>query len=179
MSDCYQRPLRLSRISCPAKIRCYVWVMMDQAVSPAARAEIFNNTAFVITDIARRYRVVFDERVRHLKLSRSEWFLLGHLRYFNGSTQQELCEVMDLTKGGIGKLVDRLERARLVFRSFDAQDRRTRRVHLAANAAKLVDELRVHSQAVEAEALSVLSEAETKTFNRLLLKVRRGFLERE
>jgi MarR family transcriptional regulator for hemolysin len=151
---------------------------MDQAVSPAARDEIFSNTAFVITDIARRYRVVFDERVRHLKLSRSEWFLLGHLRYFNGSTQQELCEVMDLTKGGIGKLVDRLERAKLVFRSFDEQDRRTRRVHLTAGATKLVNELRVHSQAVEAEALSVLNAAETKTFNKLLLKVRDGFLAR-
>jgi MarR family transcriptional regulator for hemolysin len=152
--------------------------MMDQAASAAARDEIFSNTAFVITDIARRYRVAFDERVRHLNLTRSEWFLLGHLRYFNGSTQQELCEVMDLTKGGIGKLVDRLERADLVFRSFDERDRRTRRVHLSANAAKLVDELRVHSQAVEEQALSVLSAAETKIFNRLLLKVRQGFLAR-
>jgi MarR family transcriptional regulator for hemolysin len=152
--------------------------MMDQAVSPTFRDEIYRNTAFVITDIARRYRVVFDERVRHLKLSRSEWFLLGHLRYFNGSTQQELCEVMDLTKGGIGKLVDRLERAKLVFRSLDEQDRRTRRVHLTAKAKLLVEDLRVHSQAVEAEALSVLSPAEVRTFNRLLLKVRQGFLER-
>jgi len=152
--------------------------MMDQVVSAASRDEIFSNTAFVITDIARRYRVVFDQRVRHLNFLRSEWFLLAHLRYFNGSTQQELCEVMDLTKGGIGKLVDRLERADLVFRSFDEQDRRTRRVHLTANAVKLVDELRLHSMMVEAEALSVLSAAETKTFNRLLLKVRKGFLAR-
>ncbi len=152
--------------------------MIDQTVSADSRDEIFSNTAFVVTDIARFYRVVFDERVRHLKLSRSEWFLLGHLRYFNGSTQQELCEVMDLTKGGMGKLVDRLEQAGLVCRSFDEQDRRTRRIHLTPGAAGLVAELQAHSEAVEAEALSVLSDSETRTFNRLLLKVRQGFLDR-
>jgi len=143
-----------------------------------SRNEIFSNTAFVITDIARRYRTAFDERVKHLKLSRSEWFLLGHLRYFNGSTQQQLCEVMDITKGGMGKLVDRLEREGLVFRSLDEQDRRTRRVHLTTGAAALKDELQAHSKRVEAEALSVLSAAELKAFNRLLRKVRQGFLAR-
>ena len=151
--------------------------MMD-GPGAESRNEIFSNTAFVITDIARRYRTAFDARVRHLKLSRSEWFLLGHLRYFNGSTQQELCEVMDITKGGMGKLVDRLERDGLVVRSLDEQDRRTRRVHLTAAATALKDELQAHSKAVEAEALSVLSAVELKACNRLLRKVRQGFQAR-
>jgi len=151
---------------------------MDE-LSAVSRNEIFSNTAFMITDIARRYRVVFDARVKHLKLSRSEWFLLGHLRYFNGSTQQELCEVMDLTKGGMGKLVDRLERDGLVVRSEDANDRRTRRVHLTKGALALEDELRAHSKAVEMAAVSALSAAELAVFNELLTKVRDGFVARE
>jgi len=153
---------------------------MDHSVAAGAAASdgIFSKTAFVITDIARRYRTAFDARVRHLNLSRSEWFLLGHLRYFNGCTQQELCEVMDLTKGGMGKLVDRLEGQGLVARSFDEQDRRTRRVYLTPAAAALEVELQAHSEAVEVEALSVLSAAETEALNRLLRKVRQGFLAR-
>ena len=141
--------------------------------------DIFDNTAFLITDVARRYRTNFDERIQHLHLLRSEWWLLSHLHFFEGSTQQELCDVMDITKGGMGKLIDRLETNGLVVRQTDESDRRTRRVFLAPKAKSLVNELQAFSKQVEAEALTAFKPAELRTFNRLLKKLRANFLNNE
>lgn len=150
--------------------------------SPASRAkpskrpeELLDNPAFLATDVARLYRTTFDARMKGLGLGRAEWWLLSFLCYFEGSTQQTLAEVMDITKGGMGKLIDRLERDDLVQRSADGIDRRSKRVFLTELSRPLAAQVDAHSEQVVADSLASLSAAEIATLKRLLLKLRAGF----
>ena len=137
--------------------------------------EILGKTAFLITDVARRYRTTFDERVRHLELTRSEWWLIRFLHFFEGNTQAELTEVMDITKGGMGKLIDRLESVGLVKRGVDGADRRTNRIYLTAKAKPLAAQLHRYSEEIEAKALATLNKEEVAILDALLTRVRQGF----
>ena len=141
--------------------------------------EIFGRTAFLITDIARRYRVTFDEKVRDLNLARTEWWLLRYLYFFEGSTQAELTKLMDITKGGMGKVIDRLEKEGLVRRGPDDSDRRSNRIFLTPKTKPLASRLHRYSEQIERRALSPLSDEEIATLDHLLNKMRDGFIEWE
>ncbi|CDO90278.1 hypothetical protein AWC29_26455 [Mycobacterium triplex] len=141
--------------------------------------EIFSRTAFLITDVARRYRVTFDQKVRDLNLARTEWWLLRHLYFLEGSTQAELTELMDITKGGMGKVIDRLEKEGLVRRCPDDNDRRSNRIFLTPKTKPLASQLHRLSEQVERRALFPLSDEEIATLDHLLNKMRDGFIEWE
>jgi MarR family transcriptional regulator for hemolysin len=138
--------------------------------------DLLDNPAFLITDVARLYRTTFDARMKGLGLERSEWWLLSFLVYFEGCTQQELAEVMDLTKGGMGKLIDRLEREGFVLRTAHSGDRRAKRIVLTDRSRPLAAAVDAHSEQVVAESLSPLSADEVSTLMRLLAKLRQGFV---
>jgi len=137
--------------------------------------DLLANPAFLITDVARLYRTAFDVRMKPLNLGRSEWWLMTFLAYFEGSTQQELAAVMDLTPGGMGKLIDRLEADGLVTRRSHDDDRRTRRVFLTESSKPVVDEVDKQARRLVARSIAPLSTQEVATLVALLTRMRQAF----
>jgi DNA-binding MarR family transcriptional regulator len=138
--------------------------------------ELLANPAFQITEVARLYRQVFDRKVKALGLDRSQWWLISFLVYFEGSTQQELAEVMDIGKAGLGKQVDRLERLGLVQRIPDAVDRRLNRVLLTPKARPLAEEMRRVSEETVAASTATLTAAELVALHKILNKIKKTLL---
>ncbi len=62
--------------------------------------------------------------------------LIMHLNFFNGSSQQELAEKSKKDKVCITKLIDSLEKKKLVSRMPDDVDRRIKRIYLAEDVKK-------------------------------------------
>jgi DNA-binding MarR family transcriptional regulator len=129
-------------------------------------------------DIGRLFRVKFDERMHRLGLSRSEWWLLAHLWFFEGMNQQELAVITDMTKGGVAKLVARLEAKGLIERRGCARDgRATKQIFLTPEGrplARRVDRgarqlVRSTEATLRADEISALHES-LRTVRRLLLK---------
>lgn len=141
------------------------------------REDLLDNTAFLITDIARLYRTHFDGRMKALGLDRSEWWLVAYLVYFNGATQQALTELTDLSKGGMGKLIDRMEARGLVRRESSRDDRRINRILLTEAGWTVGAE--VDAQAVKAtkNAVAPLTDDECRTLNALLARMRAANLD--
>ena len=138
--------------------------------------ELLANPAFQITEVARLYRQTFDRKVKALGLDRSQWWLISFLVYFEGSTQQELAEVMDIGKAGLGKQVDRLESLGLVRRIPDSIDRRLNRLQLTAKARPLADEIRRISETTVSASLATLSAAELAALHKILNKIKRTLI---
>jgi len=134
--------------------------------------ELLSNPAFQITEVARLYRQTFDRKVKALGLDRSQWWLISFLVYFEGSTQQELAEVMDIGKAGLGKQVDRLEAQGLVRRIPDAVDRRLNRLWLTPKAKPVADEIRRVSEATVAASIATVTAAELATLHKILDKIK-------
>jgi DNA-binding MarR family transcriptional regulator len=135
--------------------------------------ELAANIAFQITEVARLYRTTFDREMQGLRLDRSHWWLISFLVYFEGSTQQELAEVMDIGKAGLGKLVDRLESEGLVKRFPDPADRRLNRVRLTSKAKPIAAQIRRTSETIVKGSISNLTSAELATLHALLDKIKR------
>lgn len=89
---------------------------------------------FLVHDVSRVRRTLFDTKIKHLSLTRSRWWALVqlsralHRNDDRGMTQTELAEKMEVGKVTVGGLVDHLETSGLVERRADPKDRRTNRI---------------------------------------------------
>jgi len=108
----------------------------NQGTSPT---DLNRRLGFLIHDVARLMRRVFDRRVKHLGLTRSQWFVLVHLYRTDGPTQRHLADELDMQRAPLSKLLDRLESGGWIERRADPDDRRANRVFIT----KKIDPLMV------------------------------------
>jgi DNA-binding MarR family transcriptional regulator len=86
----------------------------------------------------------------------------------------QLYETALISSGGMTDRLDRLERAGLVERRPDPNDRRGRQIALTATGKRVIDDMIGRMVAMETKMLSVLTEAEQKRLNALLKKLLAG-----
>ncbi len=98
---------------------------------------------FLVHDVSRMRRTLFDEVMRSRGVTRSQWSVLATLSRVgrDGMMQVDLSRHMDVGKVTIGGLIDRLEAASLVERRLDVDDRRARRVFITAKGFEVIAEM--------------------------------------
>src|SRR5277367_4054406 len=98
---------------------------------------------FLIHDVSRLRRTAFDQRMKPMGITRSQWWVLSGVSRHgdSGITQTELANVLDLGKVALGGLIDRLESRSFVKRMADPQDRRVNRVHLTHKGHTVLDKM--------------------------------------
>jgi len=97
---------------------------------------------FLVHDVSRLRRNLFDRAFKPLGITRSQWWVVAFLSRRDGMPQRQLADELDVGKVALGGLVDRLEAAGLVERRADADDRRVKRVFLTPEGKSLVARLR-------------------------------------
>ncbi len=123
---------------------------------------------FLINDTSKRFFAAVDKEMRSVGLTRAQWYLLTHAYYYDGLTQQELADTMDLTKSSAAKLIKKLEQKGWILRKTDNNDARVFRVYLIASIRPLIEALaQVARNALELP-LSLLSKADMTQLTRLL-----------
>ncbi len=89
---------------------------------------------FLVHDVSRVRRTLFDLKMKPYGITRSQWWVLAQLsRYLSrngqeGMLQTELANRLDVGKVAVGGLIDRLEASGFVERRPDGKDRRAKRV---------------------------------------------------
>jgi len=89
---------------------------------------------FLVHDVSRVRRTLFDNEMKPLGMTRSRWWVLAQLsrslnyKGVDGMLQTELAEIMEVGKVTVGGLIDHLEAAGYVERRPDPNDRRAKRV---------------------------------------------------
>jgi DNA-binding MarR family transcriptional regulator len=98
---------------------------------------------FLIHDVSRLRRTAFDQRMKPLGITRSQWWVLtGVSRHGDsGITQTELAQVLDLGKVALGGLIDRLEERGFVKRTADLEDRRVNRIYLTHKGQGVLEKM--------------------------------------
>lgn len=127
---------------------------------------------FLMHDVSRLRRTVFDEFMKPLGVTRSQWWVLAHLSRHDGMIQSDLADVLELGKAALGGLLDRLEASELIQRRPDEIDRRAKRIDLSARGSQLITEMRVQSHAMSERMLKGLDRPARQTLLRLLLQVK-------
>ena len=136
------------------------------------REDVSRNFGFLLNDVARLMRTVYDRRVRELRLTRAQWWVLTHLFRSDGITQTALAEVLEIEKPTLGRLLDRLEAKGWVRRTHDARDRRVWRVRLTKEVEPALRTMRALAAELRRDALAGLSAAEGERFVDSLLAIK-------
>ncbi len=106
------------------------------------------------TAIARRLQKKFNTAA--LNLTIEQWSVLYHLWKEDGKSQQELCNATYRDKPSITRLVDNLEKLKLVKRVASREDRRMNMIYLTPEAAKLQEQTMALAEEVLNEALETV-----------------------
>jgi len=96
---------------------------------------------YLIGDVSRMIRTVYDRRVEPLGLTRAQWRVMTRLNRLESCTQTELATELEIEKPTLGKLIERLESKGWVERRVDENDARSKRLFLTAAARPLLTEM--------------------------------------
>jgi len=132
---------------------------------------------FLIHDVSRLRRSAFDRCLKPLNVTRSQWWVLAYLSREDGMTQTLLAEELDLGKVAIGGLIDRLEKAGLVRREADANDRRVNRIFLEPKSKQLIARMRKVSHRMNEQILSGLPDEKLEHTAKTLNAIKHNLLD--
>ncbi len=110
----------------------------------------------VLNDTARLMRVRFDQRARHLGLTRAQWSVIATLARNEGIRQTALADLLEIEPITLCRQIDRMEEGGWIERHPDPSDRRARLPHLTPKAHAVLERGRAVATGIYAEALSGL-----------------------
>lgn len=131
---------------------------------------------YMMTDVARLLRTVFERRVRSLGLTRAQWVVIARLHRRPGLSQSEVADLLEIEKATAGRLIDRMETKGWLERRADPSDRRVNRLHLTAEAERMHGLIWPLAEATVDEALSGLTANERTALNGLMRRVKTKLL---
>lgn len=131
-----------------------------------------NDFGYVMADITRLLRRVFDRRSAHLGLTRVQWRALSRIHRTPGLSQAELADDLELEPVAIGRVLDRLEGAGFIERRADPDDRRCRRLHAAPKSDEVMAEMRRVASGLRGDVLDDLDADDLATTLRLLGEIK-------
>ena len=134
------------------------------------RGELYSFiTGMASTAVARRLQKNF--KLAGIEITIEQWSVLYHLWKQDGLSQQELCLQSFRDKPSITRLVDNLEKLKLVKRVPSKDDRRINLVYLTEAAKNLQDETMNMANQTLNEALQGVSSSDIEMCKAVLQKV--------
>ena len=109
-------------------------------------------------------------------LTRVQWRALRRIERFEGMTQVALAEDLELAPIAVGRVLDRLEKARFIERRPDPADRRCWRLYLAPGSAKVMAAVDRIANELREEVFAGIALSDLEAAERVLgtLKARLG-----
>jgi MarR family transcriptional regulator, transcriptional regulator for hemolysin len=123
---------------------------------------------FLIEEVPRKLRRVFDASTANFGLTRTQWRALAYIFRTPGLTQTELAKCLELERASVGHVIDQLEKADYVERRAVEGNRRVWTLHLRPKAIGILPALRAEADVVYERLLAGISANDIATFKRLL-----------
>ncbi len=139
--------------------------------------QIERNPGYLVNDVARLLRREFDRRVKHIGLTRAQWFVLAHLYRNDGRTQRALADELDMEPAPLGRLIDRLEESGWVRRAPAPDDRRANLLYLTDKILPLIEEMRAAANNLYKDAFEGLSAKRIEDFIEALTIAKSNLVE--
>ena len=131
---------------------------------------------FLIHDVSRLRRTLFDREMRPLGVTHAQWWTLAQLSRGGsaGMAQAELARLLGLGKVAVSGMVERLEAAGLVERRPDPANGRIKRVLMTPRGRETIDRMRRIGRAVNAAVFDGLTSEQIATTEHALATLRRN-----
>ncbi|MCD2172954.1 MarR family winged helix-turn-helix transcriptional regulator [Rhizobium sp. C4] len=110
----------------------------------------------------------FEQRARHVGLTRSQWQTLALLSRNEGVNQKALAEMQEVEPITLMRLIDKLSEHGLVERRKHETDRRIWLLYMTERARSLLGEMRGMATETGAEAMDGISETDQRRMLEML-----------
>ncbi len=117
---------------------------------------------------SRQITMYLEANTGELGVSPLEGHILTYLRKYAPAPIGELVRVFGIKRSTFTSLLDRLERAGLVRRQINPDDRRSFLIHISEEGRRLTDRLNRLLQALEADIRARVSAANVKGFQAVM-----------
>ncbi len=131
---------------------------------------------YLIHDVSRLRRMMFDRALAPLGITRSQWWVLAFISRKDGLPQTQLANELDVGKVGVGALIDRLESSGFVIRQPDPVDRRVKRVFVTKQARGFLEKLRKETDKFNAQISRGIDRKQLEATSDALLAMKRNLL---
>ena len=141
------------------------------AIKPKASPFRFG---FLVHDVSRMRRTLFDIQMKPLGITRSQWSVLAALsRNGTGSMMQvDLARQLDVGKVTVGGLLNRLEATGLILRVPDDTDKRARQVSITEKGFDLIRQMETIGTANNNNTVAGVSAEDMRITVETLAKVK-------
>lgn len=130
------------------------------------------NVGYLIGDVSRMIRTVYDRRVEPLGLTRAQWRAMVRLSRLESCTQTELAVALEIEKPTLGKLIERLEAKGWVERRPDEKDARSKRLFLTDAARPLIARMHLLADEVLDGIFAGLTPGEAERLRLMLTHIK-------
>jgi DNA-binding MarR family transcriptional regulator len=131
---------------------------------------------YLIHDVSRLRRMMFDRALAPLGITRSQWWVLAFISRKDGLPQTQLANELDVGKVAVGALVDRLETSGFVIRQADPVDRRVKRVYVTKQAKGFLEKLRKETDKFNAKIVNGIDRKQLEAASDALLAMKHNLL---
>ena len=101
-----------------------------------------NSIGYKVYRTSRAFQKAFDLELRHkVGMTLSQWRVINVLVSFNGITQKEIADKLELEAPSLIPIIDKLQSLELVERKSDPKDRRINRIYLTKKAESLYESM--------------------------------------
>ena len=138
-----------------------------------------NNIGFLLHDVTRLMKRLFDKRMSTLDLTRSQWWVLNFLYFNEGINQSDFAVLLDIEKAPLSRLLYRMEKKGWIERRSDINDKRIKNLFLSKKIKPLIVDMREMANLTRQQALSGLSEKEQILFRESLKKIKQTLSNQE
>ena len=138
-----------------------------------------NNIGFLLHDVTRLMKRLFDKRMSTLDLTRSQWWVLNFLYFNEGINQSDFAVLLDIEKAPLSRLLYRMEKKGWIERLNDKNDKRIKILFLSNKIKPLIIDMRDMANLTRQQALSGLSEKEQITLRENLKKIKQTLSNQE
>ena len=138
-----------------------------------------NNIGFLLHDVTRLMKRLFDKRMSTLDLTRSQWWVLNFLYFNEGINQSDFAVLLDIEKAPLSRLLYRMEKKGWIERRSDKNDKRIKNLFLSKKIKPLIVDMRDMANFTRQQALSGLSEKEQITLRENLKKIKQTLSTQE
>jgi MarR family transcriptional regulator, transcriptional regulator for hemolysin len=131
---------------------------------------------YLIHDVSRLRRMMFDRALAPLGITRSQWWVLAFISRKDGLPQTQLANELDVGKVAVGALIDRLESSGFVIRQADPIDRRVKRVYVTKQARGFLEKLRKETDKFNAKIVNGIDRKQLDTAAEALRAMKHNLL---
>ncbi|OBZ97097.1 MarR family transcriptional regulator [Pararhizobium polonicum] len=111
------------------------------------------NLGFLLHDVARLLRKRFEQRAKHMGLTRSQWQTIAYLSRNEGIHQSGLAELLEIEPITLMRVLDKLVERGFIERKRHETDRRIALLYTTESARALLSDMRAIGDVTRGEAL--------------------------